>query len=201
MLVSRVRALLPFTASVLFFACGCGTSTSPAGSAGTGEAGTSGQGGGGVTAFENACAGVVAYEMDCWSQQVSYEGCLAAEPCFNSIYRDDAEAALLACLADHPYPCGQSCARNVAKTLDFTPASAAHSQHCTQFKVDCPNINVKDICRDLDVPDPYWKVFDDALFKAIEPCFAQPCDAVFDCINQKGSSFFTCGGNLTGLDG
>lgn len=208
--MSRYFVSLGIASLFVVSACSSGESsdvTSTASSSGTtgagagGHGGQGGTGGGSASPIESACAGLVKQDKECGSgQKVDYAACVGSETCFKSLYRDDAEAPLLACYAASSCTSGP-CRIEVAATLDFTQASTAHNQRCKQFEIDCPSTSVKtDLCHQINSSDAYWKVFDDALFTAIAPCFDQPCDQLDVCIDKVAAMLLaSCGGDLHGL--
>ncbi len=165
-----------------------------------GQGGEGGKGGGSASPIESACAGLVKQATDCGFGPVDYQACVAAEQCFKNAYRDDAEALLLTCDANADCN-GGPCRKQVGATLGFTEASTAHLQRCKQFKLDCSGTTVKtDLCDQLDSTDPYWKVFDNALFNDIAPCFNLACDQLDTCIEKATTPLLeSCGGDLNGL--
>jgi hypothetical protein len=176
------------------------SSTSTVGSGGEGQGGDGGKGGGSASPIESACAGLVKQAKDCAFDPVDYQACVSAEQCFKNLYRDDAEALLLTCAANADCN-GGPCRNQVGATLGFTPASTAHLQRCKQFNIDCSGTKVKtELCDELDSPDPYWEIFDDAVFKDITPCFALACSQFDACVKEATTSLLSsCGGDLNGL--
>lgn len=176
---------------------GTGGTSSTGATGGTGDAGGAG-GGSGSTAWEGYCTDIVERETMCDPDNPpspTLDECVAAEPCFDAIFREGAREPLMECLRARP--CDKSddaCFAEVAAGMDATPEQQAYTTACADKLAACAGGFSNDWCSGGDVP---WPLFTNGIYAELSGCFMGTCDQVADCLEAAlDAKVAPCGGEI-----
>jgi hypothetical protein len=175
-----------------------GGATSGTSGANGGSSASSGGGSGGADAWQGYCADIVEREEMCDPDNPpspSLDECVAAQQCFDALFRDETREPLMECLRDRP--CDKSddaCFGEVASAVQATPEQQAYQTGCADKLTACNGGFSDDWCSVGDVP---WQLFPAALHTEMTACFSQPCEQVADCLEVPlDAALRPCAGEL-----
>ncbi len=138
---------------------------------------------------EAACLGIADRDLACYEDDsFDVPRCVATEPCFRHLYRDDAEQPALDCFAawsTAPACGGPWCTETL--NIGALPEHQAHAARCATHEQSCGG---SDICGNSVAH------LEPALVASLDSCFDGSCAAFDDCISSAYDAYLSaCGGD------